>query len=84
MFIKNFVFMLNQINKPFAIYSLSGINLGAKQACNTRGVTTNPPKKNLIPRFEVRVRGGENVITFRKYEITQKITRLRILNHTGI
>ena len=31
--------MLNQINKPFAIYSLSGINLGAKQARNTRGVT---------------------------------------------
>ena len=31
--------MLNQINKPFAIYSLSDINLGAKQARNTRGVT---------------------------------------------
>ena len=31
--------MLNQINMPFAICSLSGINLGAKQARNTRGVT---------------------------------------------
>jgi len=32
--------MLNQINKPFAIYLLSYINLGAKQSRNTRGVTT--------------------------------------------
>ena len=56
MFIKNLFFMLNQINKSFTIYSLSGINLGAKQACNTRGVTTNPPKKNLVPRFKAGTR----------------------------
>ena len=36
--------MLNQINMPFAIYSLSGINLGAKQARNTRGVTEGGSK----------------------------------------
>ena len=62
--------MLNQINKLFAIYSLSGINLGAKQAHNTRGVTTNPSKKNLVPRFGARIRRGENAITFRRSEIT--------------
>ena len=31
--------MLSQVNKPFTIQSLSGINLGAKQARNTRAVT---------------------------------------------
>ena len=56
--------MLNQINKPFAIYSLSGINLGAKQARNTRGVTTNPPKKNLVPRFRERIKKGTTQLHF--------------------
>ena len=36
-----------------------GLNLGAKQDRNTRGVTINPPKKNLIPRFKARTRIGE-------------------------
>ena len=35
-----------------------------------------PPKKNLILRFKARIRRGENVITFRKSEVTRKITRL--------
>ena len=47
--------MLNQINKPFAIYSLSSINLGAKQARNTRGATNS---LRTIDHEEWRVVGG--------------------------
>ena len=44
-----------------------------------------PHKKNLIPRFKARTgKGKTNVITFRRSVITRKITRLQILNHTGI
>ena len=50
---------------------LSSINLGAKEARNNRGVTTDPPKKNLVPRFGARIRRGENTITFRKPESTR-------------
>ena len=38
-----------------------------------------PLKKNLVLRFEARNRRG-NTVTFRR----SGITRLRILNHTGI
>ena len=43
-----------------------------------------PPKKNLVPRFKARIRRGENMITFHRLGIAQKITRPRILNHMGI
>ena len=42
-----------------------------------------PLKKDLVPRFEARTRRG-NAITFHRSGITRKITRLRILSHTGI
>ena len=43
-----------------------------------------PLKKNLVSRFKARTRRGENTFTFYRSGITRKITRLRILNHTGI
>ena len=43
-----------------------------------------PLKKNFVPRFEARTRKGENVVSFLKSGITQKITRLQILNHMEI
>ena len=60
-----------------------GLNLGAKQVRNTKGVTTFPLKR-ILSQDSKQESKRENAITLRRSEITWKIIRLQILNHTEI
>jgi hypothetical protein len=52
---------------------LFDLKRNAKQAHDTRGVTTNPPKKNLIPRFRARIRKGENTILLLSRDYSRRL-----------
>jgi hypothetical protein len=58
------MFPSNQLTVIICLLFLFFLNCDAKQARNTRGVTTKPPSKNLVPRFGARNRKGETRFHF--------------------
>jgi hypothetical protein len=66
------------------VYLISFVpNRGAKQARNTRGVTTNPLKKNLVPRFRARIRKGENTISLLSRDYKRRLHDFEDYNSRG-